>query len=259
MKNNIFSLTVFMLFLSGTAFGIPLSEGWYLYDSARTYKDIETEFTMSQSARMKVVMETTQHYTGVVCRYEDGVLFDPLANMELSIDREGRISCSRNISIKGSLDNNGRFFWSGMDTANGRQLSLFVKGTLTALPARGGREFDGVYHMEDTGTGREQLVNISNGFYTWNYLDEEEAGEKTFDVRETALAMAEAAAAADLAEQLWVRVESAIMEKTDNDKTMVDERIKSETVQRLRYTVLEKFYNDKTNTAFVLAEMKEEP
>jgi hypothetical protein len=83
-------------------------------------------------------------------------------------------------------------------------------------------------------------------------------GEKTFAVKETALAMAEAAAAASLAEQLWVRIESSITERSTNTQTRTDERTKSETLQHLNYRVVEQVYNTSTQTAFVLAEMAEE-
>ena len=265
--------------------------------------------------------------------------------------------------------------------------SIFTKGNLIPLPAsvRGGQEYDGIYHMIDSGTGREQLVLISDGFYTWSFLDNEEAGfspwptliqhdgtfssgleittvmamgethlanfstvvittgqvipgqgitmeelssssgigqdtggapniysgtrarsgeypneaippdidslvnagraavrsgprpdlsnyppwyiklpvkagfiyaagEKTFANRETALAMAEAAAAANIAEQFWMRIESEIIEQSANNQTMVDERIKSEALQRLKYRIVEQMYNNETQTAFVLAE-----
>jgi hypothetical protein len=267
--------------------------------------------------------------------------------------------------------------------------SIFVKGTLSPLPVsvRGGPEYDGVYRMADTGTGREILANISEGFYTWHYLDGEEAGftpwptlvqadgsfsfsmdlttvmemgelakmnystgfemqgkvipgqgismeevtrsaglgqdhgnvpqtyagtvirsgeipneaipanieslirsgraiikaepkpsrtkypswylnlpvkpgfiyatgEKTFAVKETAFAMAEAAAAANIAEQVWVRIESSFTDVSNNRGTRTDESIKTETLQRLNYRIIEQVYNEETSTAFVLAETK---
>ncbi len=127
---------------------------------------------------MKIVQELTYKYTGVVCYFEDGILYDPVTEIELLIDRDGNVSCAQNVSIKGVLEKDGRFIWSGLKEEHGRLNSIFVKGTLRPLPdsARGGKEYDGVYHMIDTGTKREQLVNIKDGFYTWKYIDEEEAG-----------------------------------------------------------------------------------
>jgi hypothetical protein len=366
---------------------LPLQPGWYQYDFENTVKGIEDEYNFAMSTGMKMVQEITWKYTGVVCRFEDGVLYDPVSGIELSIAADGQISCTENISIRGTLEKNGRFFWSGLKEEHGRLNSLVVKGTLTPLPAsvRGGREYNGVYCMIDSGTGREILANISDGFYTWRYIDGEEAGftpwpmliqadgsfsssmdittvmemgdfaktnystgfemqgkvipgqgismeevtrstglgqdqggapqtyvgtilrsgeipneaipadienlvrsgraavkaepkpnraqypswyldipvksgfiyaagEKTFANKETALAMAEAAAAANIAEQLWVRIESSITDITNNAGTRTDERSKSEALQRLNYRIVEQVYNEQTHTAFVLAE-----
>jgi len=325
-----------------------------------------------------------------VCRFEEGALYDPVTGIELLIDREGAISCAENISIRGNLENNGRFFWSGLREEHGRLNSIFVKGTLTPLPAsvRGGREFDGVYQMTDTGTGKKQLVRISDGFYTWNYIDIDDdeisvtpwptlvhpdgsfsfsmdlttvmemgpfsqnfstgflsegkiipgqgitmeefsrssglgnvpdsavqvyagthirsgeypneaipsdiedlilsgraavravpkpdrsrypswylrppakpgfihaSGEKTFGVRETAFAMAEAAAAADIAEQIRLQIESTIIDRTLGSQEMTEERIRSEAFELLDYRIIERLYDEETGTAFVLAEME---
>jgi hypothetical protein len=157
---------------------LPLKAGWYQYDSDRTWKGIEDERNFELSTGMKMVMETTWKYTGVVCRFEDDVLFDPVSEIELLIDREGRISCAENISIRGSMEKDGRFFWCGVKEEHGRLQSIFVKGTLLPLPpsGRGGREFEGVYRLRHAATDREILANISDGFYTWKYLDEEDAG-----------------------------------------------------------------------------------
>jgi len=367
---------------------LPLSAGWYQYDSERTFKGIEDEYNFTLSTGMKMVQEITWKYTGVVTSFGGGTLYDPITGIELLIDDEGRISCAENISIRGTLNGDGNFYWSGLHEEHGRLNSIFVKGALTPLPSsvRGGREFDGVYHMTDSGTGRQQLVKISDGFYTWDYLDDEArgftpwptlinpdgtfsfgmdittvmemggfssvnystgflsqgkvisgqgismeevtrsagqgadqagasqifsgtairsgefpneaipedieslvqagrstaraapkpnhahypswylklpekagficaAGEKTFDARETALALAEAAAAANLADQIMVRLKSSITEVSTNAGTMIDERISGESLQRLNYRVVEQTYNEGTRTAFVLLEM----
>lgn len=165
--------------LSGTTASLlPMSAGWYQCDSERTLKGIEDEYNFALNYGMKMVQEITYKYTGVICRFEDGVLFDPVTNIELSIDKAGKISCVENISIRGNLEKDGSFFWSGLREENGKLNSIFVKGNLTPLPssARGGPEFDGVYRLSDTGTGREMLARIAGGFYTWRYLDEEDAG-----------------------------------------------------------------------------------
>jgi hypothetical protein len=404
MKRTLFPITaaVFtaaLVFLScatqgGTQGGrqanlLPLNSGWYQYDSERTFKGIEDEYNMSLSLGVKVVQEVTYKYTGVVTNFADGALYDPLTKIELLIDNKGNISCAENVSIRGMVNRDGSFQWNGFHEEHGRLNSIFVKGTLTPLPAsvRAGPEFNGVYHMTDQGTGRQQLVKISDGFYTWTYLGNEEtpftpwptlihpdgtfsfgmdittvmemgaasrmnftngflsdgkvipgqgisleevtrsaglgndqggkpqiysgtairsgefpneaipadigsmvssgrstaraaprpdrsnypswylnlpskagftyaAGEKTFADRETAFAMAEAAAAATLADQIMVRIQSTSTEVSNNAGTRIEEHIRSEALQRLNYRVAERTYNEKTNTAFVLLEME---
>jgi len=368
---------------------LPVKTGWYLYDFERTFKGIEYEYTISLSAKMNIIQELTYKYSGVVCYFDGSVLFDPVTGIELSINTDGGINCAENISVKGTLEKDGRIIWSGVKEEHGMLNSIFVKGTLRPLPAeaRAGAEYDGVYHMIDTGTKREQLVNIKDGFYTWKYIDEEEtgftpwpllvrpdgsftcgmeittimemgemskvnystvfsmkgkivpgkgismeevsrssgaalekkdaphiyagtmirsgaypnevipadienliksgraavkaepkpnpakypswylkfpakpgftyaSGEKTFAVQKTAFALAEAAAAANLAEQIRVRVESSFTETSTNSKSTIDERVKSEAHKRVNYKIIERYYNEETHTAFVLAEME---
>ena len=335
-----------------------------------------------------MVEELTWSYTGVIVRFDDGVLFDPVTGIELLIDNQGQISSTDNVSIRGNVNNDGTFQWSGLREEHGRLNSIFVKGALASLPAsaRAGSEFDGVYHLTDSGTGRQQLARINDGFYTWSFLDGEvpgftpwptlirpdgtfsfsidmvtvmemggvstahfstniliegrvipgqgismeeitrtaglgtdqaddphifsgttirsgefpnesipdtienvvttgraaaralpkpnradfpswylklpkkegfifAAGEKTFDTQEIAFAMAEAAAAANLIDQIIMRITSTTIEKTTDAGTMIDDRIKAEAAERLNYRIAEQVYNPETRTAFVLLEM----
>ena len=370
---------------------LPLKTGWYQLDSQRTYKSIEDEFNFFMNTGMRMVSEHTVNHTGVVVRFEDGVLFDPLvgvAGIELLIDSDGRISSAYNFSIRGNLENDGRFFWNGLIQDGGRLHSIIVRGSLTPLPpsARGGPEFDGIFSLTEAGTGLKKIAKISDGFFTWRYLEEETdfplwpaliqpdgffsfgltntvvmamgeitsinlsntihregrvipgqgilmeeisrttslgfdqggapsafastvihsgelnneaippgiesfvsaaraaaraapkpnpdqfpswylnpperqgfifaTGEKTFHIKETALALAEAAAAASIAEQLWVRIESSVTEVSTERTTRIDERFLSQTLQRLNFRVIEREFNEETNTAFVLAELE---
>ena len=187
MKKTIFlSLITVLLFLHSCASTpgthgakkqaniLPLSNGWYIYDSIRTFKGIEDEYNFAINYGMPMVQEITWKYTGVVAGFDNGALFDPVTGLELLITDEGQISCAGNLSIRGAVNSDGTFFWSGLYEEHGKLNSAFVRGTLTPLPssARGGSEYDGIYHMTDTDTGREQLVRIKDGFYTWHYLDE---------------------------------------------------------------------------------------
>jgi len=152
---------------------MSMKTGWYLSDFECTYKGIEEEYNQSFITKTKIVQELVYKYTGVVCYYEDGVLYEPLTGIELLINSGGGINCAQNISIRGSLEKDGRFFWYGVKEEYKRLTSIFTKGTLRPLldSEIGGKEYDGVYHLIDAGTKREQLVNIKNGFYTWKFID----------------------------------------------------------------------------------------
>jgi len=368
---------------------LPLNNGWYQYDFSRTFKSVEDEHNFYISTGMRMTQELTWKYTGVIAFYENGILFDPVTGIELLINKEGQISCASNYSIRGTVNRNGGFSWSGLVEEHGRLNSVFVKGTLSAIPitARGGKEFDGVYHLTDTGTGRQQLARISGGFYTWTYIDNMEAGftpwptliktdgtfsfsmdlttyidiasfqstnfttgfltqgkvipgqgisieeisrtaglgndtagppqiysgmiiragqfpneaipdsietniqkgrsssrtnpvpnrvsypswyidlprktgflyaagEKIFEVSETAFTMAEAAAAADLADQIITRIISEATDISANTAQTIDDKIRAEALHRLNYKIINRHYNNNTKTAFVLIEMK---
>jgi len=368
---------------------LPLTDGWYQYDFTRRLKGIEDEYNFLAMSGMTMVQELTWKYTGVVARVDNGALFDPVTGLELQIDDKGEISSAQNISIRGTVSKDGTFQWSGLHEEHGRLNSILVRGTLTPLPAsaRGGRQFDGVFHLTDSGTGRQQLVKINNGFYTWSFLDNEEtgftpwptlihpdgtfsfsmdmttvmqmgsmasqnfstnlaiegtvipghgitmeeinrtaglgsdqntspqifsgttiragdfpnesipataddiistgrsaarslprpnsadfppwylrlprrdgfifaSGEKTFATQEVAFTMAEAAAAASLADQVMVHIAATTTEITTNAGTTIEERIRAQALARLNYRIAERFYNQKTQTAFVLLEMR---
>jgi hypothetical protein len=371
---------------------LPLSNGWYQYDSIRTLKGIENEQNFFNSTGMKMIQEISYEYNGVVSRFDDGVLFDPVLGMELLIDNHGKISCAENLSIRGTVKANGSFEWSGQSLGPAGDLNtIFVRGKITPLPpsARGGKEFDGVYHLTDTGTGRQQLVRISDGFYTWNYTDGQSAGftpwptlvqpdgsfvstmeittvmsmenissmnystnfifqgkltpgagitleeftesagqgmdktksepqvysgslmrsgefpneaipanieslvqagraavrvspkpnrirypqwylnppaksgfiygmgEKTFDVKETALSMAEAAASAYLLNQIMMQIQSTYIDIYTDKGTIVEDKTRSEAFSRLKYKVIEQTYDNDSRTAYVLLEMED--
>jgi len=374
---------------------LPLGDGWYQYDFTRTFRGIEDEHNFAVNFGMPMRQELTWRYAGVVVNVQGGFLFDPVTGIELFIDDEGQITSRENMSIRGSLDSDGTFFWNGLHEEHGRLNSVFVRGTLTPLPAsaRGGREFDGIFHLADSGSGRQILARVSDGFYTWSFIDGEEAGfdpwptlirpdgsfsfgmdmstimemtglssqnftttvsvegrvipgqgisleevsltaglgadqfgeqqarpqifsgtairsgefpneaipadietvinagrsaaramprpdpanypdwyrtlprrqgyifaagEKTFETRETALVLAEAAAAASLANQVMMRIVATTVEVANTAGTMIDDRVRTEALQRLNYRIVEQYFNTQTRTAFVLLEMRVE-
>jgi hypothetical protein len=337
---------------------------------------------------MRMVQEVTYRYSGVVCRYEEGALYEPVMGIELAIDGTGLITSAENPSIRGSLGEDGRFFWGGLRDEQGSLTAVYIQGHLSPLPpeVRGGPEFDGVYRLIDPGTGREQLAQVGEGFYTWRYLDGEEAGfspwptlvdpgggfgvdleittvlelgtfsradystafssrgtivpgagisleefsrtvgtgkspegppqvyagtlirageypneeippgietlvragkaairaaakpdraayppwyrkppvkegflygagEKTFEHRDTALALAEAAAAANVAEQRRIRIETLERDQNSGTVTRQESLIRTGSLENLPYRVMERTYHPETQTAFVLVEL----
>jgi hypothetical protein len=157
---------------------LPLRAGWYRYDFERRFKGVEDEYAFELATGMRMVEEITLKQTGALSYCEDGILHDPALNMDLLVDGEGRIRGVELSSISGRLNEDGSFIWTGLVEELGRLTHVTVRGQLDYLPReiRGGREYDGVYHLIDEGTGREQLVRIEDGFYAWSYLDGEDAG-----------------------------------------------------------------------------------
>jgi hypothetical protein len=366
---------------------LPLASGWYLYNFKRTFKGVEDEYAFAQSTGMRMVQEVTVRQNGTVTWCEEGVLHDPVLDMYLTVDKDGRIRSLENPGVSGTLSGNGAFFWSGMTEQNGRLNHVAVTGSLIPLPppARGDGRYDGLYHLTDTGTGREQLALVKDGLYTWSYIDGEEAGftpwptlirpdgsfgfdmewttvlqmgesradystgftaegridpaagisleilshtagaaggggerpevytgimartaefpneripvdvgaalpaavgaarrapaldwsgypawylnppvrdnavfgvgQKTFPVQDTAFAMAEAAAAADIALRLRMRIESRIGEQENAAGRRAESVINIEAMEKIPYRVAEQIYREDTETAFVLLEL----
>ena len=370
----------------------PLENGYYRYDFVRTFKGIEDEWNFERDYGMTMVQELTLEQTGTVTAFENGILYDPVLQIDLTVDRDGIIASADNASVHGEVQRNGRFYWDGVIEQQGRLNSVFVSGTLLALPrgVRAGSEYDGIYHVTDSGTGKEQLVRISDGFYTWRFADGSDpgwtpwptlvqpdgtfaftmdmttvmqmgeqktafstgfavsgtvtvgkniliqeytrtagtqnrgddeseplvyaggmaregdyppdalpadightiaagkaagaqkarrtsgaqkpavnyplwyiqpprksgslyaVGEKTFADKETALALAEAAAAASIAEYMRVHVTSATTAAATNNSRRLEERVTTQSTERVPYRVVEREYDEKSATAFVL-------
>jgi hypothetical protein len=157
---------------------LPLVSGWYLYNFERTFKGVEDEYNFAQSTGMQMVQEVTVRQSGTVTWCEEGVLHDPVLDMYLTVDGEGRIRGVDTPGVSGTLSPDGAFYWSGLTEQNGRLNHVAVTGSLIPLPpsSRGDSRYDGLYHLTDTGTGREQLVLVKEGLYTWSYIDGEAAG-----------------------------------------------------------------------------------
>ncbi|MDR1933417.1 MAG: hypothetical protein LBQ57_11435 [Spirochaetales bacterium] len=162
---------------------LPLADGWYTYNFERTLKGIQDEYEFSSATGMSMIQEITLKQNGTVTYCENGALFDPVLSILLSVADDGKISSRDNPSVSGSVSETGDFYWSGTLELHGRLNGIFIKGVLAFLPReeRAGSEYDGLYHMRDTGTGRRQLVRVADGLYTWRYLDDEGGGEEGFE------------------------------------------------------------------------------
>ncbi|MDR2589079.1 MAG: hypothetical protein LBC67_06590, partial [Spirochaetales bacterium] len=79
-------------------------------------------------------------------------------------------------------------------------------------------------------------------------------GEKTFADKRAALAVAEAAAAADIAAQIRLNVTRMTEASWDGQRKSANTIILSGSLEKPEYRVHSSFYNEKTRTAFVLVE-----
>ncbi|MDR0999148.1 MAG: hypothetical protein LBL70_08780, partial [Treponema sp.] len=113
-----------------------------------------------------------------------------------------------------------------------------------------------------TGTARKAPLPDQAGYPSWYHRPpvRENAlfgvGQKTFSVRDTAFAMAEAAAAADIALRLRMRIESRIEESENESGRRADSVINIEAAEQIPYRVVERIYREETGTAFVLLELE---
>jgi len=154
-----------------------IKNGWYMFDFECTYKGIEDEYNQAFKTKTRIVQELVYKYNSVVCYFDNGVLYDPVMNIEFLVNSDGVINCAENFTIRGKIEKDGRIFWSGLKEEYKRLTGIFVKGTLRPLydSDLAGKEYDGVFHITDSRSKKEQLVNIKNGFYTWKYIDGQEA------------------------------------------------------------------------------------
>jgi hypothetical protein len=83
-------------------------------------------------------------------------------------------------------------------------------------------------------------------------------GEKTFTDKETALVLAEAAAAARIAEYIRIHVDSVTTAAETNTYNRFEKRISIQSSERVPYTVVKSEYDEKSSTAFVLVVFNEE-
>lgn len=154
-----------------TLFSLPIADGWYSYDFERVMKGVEAEYLFAAQTGMVMIQETTLNQTGTVILADRGSFRDPAAGILLRTDGDGRIDSPENPTVAGFIRADGSFRWSGYaDT--GMLWHYEVSGRLVPLTAsmRADSSFDGLYEITDSNSGREQLVSIQDGLYTWRYL-----------------------------------------------------------------------------------------
>lgn len=154
---------------------LPLADGWYSYDFVRVMKGVEAEYLFAAQTGMRMIQETTLDQKGTVILADNGIFRDPAALVLLRADADGRIDSPDNPTISGLVRADGSFRWSGyVDT--GMLWHYEVSGRLHPITAadRAGKSFNGLYEITDSASGRKQLVSITDGLYTWRYLDSRE-------------------------------------------------------------------------------------
>jgi hypothetical protein len=154
---------------------LPPAEGWYLYDFDQLLKSIENEYSYAQEG-IALKSEVTKKQRGTIAWCEDGIIYDPVLEIALSVDSTGNIHSPENATVKGLLKADGSFYWTGMVDQSGGLTHATVTGKLGAITSemRAGKEFDGLFLLTDNGTGRKQIARVQDGFYTWRYDDDEE-------------------------------------------------------------------------------------
>ncbi len=161
---------------------LPLADGWYSYDFERTMKGVEAEYLFyAQTGGRFMIQETTLLQKGTVVLVKDGTFLDPSLLVTFTVDSSGGISSQANPSVSGMVFKDGTLLWSGY-IDSGTLWHYQVTGRLTAVTAdrQAGAAYNGSYRIRDQNSGREQLVTITNGLYTWRYLDKQ-AGDELFE------------------------------------------------------------------------------
>ena len=158
---------------------LPLSDGWYCYDFKRTYRGIENEYNFFESTGMSFFQELTWKQKGTIIYAEGEVFCDPLLDIVFIVDDKGTLRSLNNPTIIGTIRNDGSFFWSGRIDQYETLNNVYVEGVLIFISSemKASSQYDGLYHMTNSSTGREQLCRVNDGFYTWTYIDKNEGDQ----------------------------------------------------------------------------------
>ena len=155
---------------------LPLVDGWYCYDFKRTYRGIENEYNFLKNSGIRLYQELSWKQNGTIIYSENGTFRDPLLDLIFVTDEYGFIRALNNPTISGRINRDGSFFWSGRIDQYETLDNVFVEGILTFIKneMRADNQYDGLYHMTNSSNGRQQLCRVSDGFYSWTYIDAEE-------------------------------------------------------------------------------------
>lgn len=152
-----------------------MESGVYTYDYERVESSLDLQ-EMYRAYGIEGGQSIEKKATGAAVLLEGRRFTDPETGLLLEIGADGTVFSPENATIQGSYKKDGSLSFFGFYEENGQTFQLSVKGRLlpSASGDRAGSEFDGEYCATDSGTGRSQIVTVSDGLYIWKYADAQE-------------------------------------------------------------------------------------
>ncbi|MBD5428133.1 MAG: hypothetical protein HDR39_02220 [Treponema sp.] len=149
-----------------------MESGVYTYDYERVESSVDLQ-EMYRAYGIEGGQSIEKKATGAAVLVEGRRFTDPETGLLLELGADGTVSSPENATIQGSYKKDGSLSFFGFYEENGQTFQLSVKGMLLRSDSgdRAGSEFDGEYHATDSGTGRSQIVTVSDGLYIWKYAD----------------------------------------------------------------------------------------
>lgn len=149
-----------------------MESGVYTYDYERVESSVDLQ-EMYRAYGIEGGQSIEKKATGAVVLVEGRRFTDPETGLLLELGADGTVSSPENATIQGSYKKDGSLSFFGFYEGNGQTFQLSVKGMLLRSDSgdRAGSEFDGEYRATDSGTGRSQIVTVSDGLYIWKYAD----------------------------------------------------------------------------------------
>lgn len=152
-----------------------MESGVYTYDYERVESSVDLQ-EMYRAYGIEGGQSIEKKATGAAVLVEGRRFTDPETGLLLEIGADGNVSSPENATVQGSYKKDGSLSFFGFYDENGQTFQLSVKGKLLRSSSgnRAGSEFDGEYCATDSGTGRSQMVTVSDGLYLWKYADAKE-------------------------------------------------------------------------------------